>query len=276
MSGVALRLMAVLAHPDDESLGLGGLLAAMAAERVEVAIVTATRGEGGRYLEHRSGPEHPGREKLAEIREAELRCAAEVLGVTDVSILGLADGRVDQAPARETIARIATHYRRFRPQVVVTFAADGAYGHPDHVAMSQFATAAIVTAADAAQALSERGVPLPPHAVAKLYYTVANPDDWEIYQRVFKKLTTTVDGIERAAVPWPDWAITTAVDVRAHWRKAWEAVQCHRSQIASYGGLETLPPEVHEQLWGTEHLYRALSTVNGGRTRETDVFAGLR
>jgi LmbE family N-acetylglucosaminyl deacetylase len=275
MSGAGLRLMAVLAHPDDESLGVGGLLAAMAAERVEVAIVTATRGEGGRYLEHRSGPEHPGREKLGEIREDELRCAARVLGVEDVSILGLPDGGVDQAPARDTIARIATHLRRFRPQVVVTFAPDGAYGHPDHVAMSQFTTAATVVAA-AAQELSHDGAALPPHAIAKLYYTVASPDDWELYQRVFKKLTTTIDGIERAAVPWPDWAITTAVDVRAHWRKAWEAVQCHRSQIASYGGLEELPPEVHERLWGTEHLYRALSTVNGGRGRETDVFAGLR
>jgi len=105
---------------------------------------------------------------------------------------------------------------------------------------------------------------------------VSSPDDWELYQRVFKKLTTTIDGVERAAVPWPEWAITTMVDVRAHWRTAWEAVLCHHSQIASYGGIENLPPEVHEQLWGTEHLYRALSLVNGGRVRETDVFEGLR
>jgi LmbE family N-acetylglucosaminyl deacetylase len=276
MSAAGLRLMAVLAHPDDESLWLGGLLATMAVEQVEVAIVSATRGEGGRYLEHRSGPEHPGREKLGEIREDELRCAARVLGVEDVSILGLHDGAVDQAPARETVARIATHLRRFRPHVVITFAPDGAYGHPDHVAMSQFTTAAAVAAADPLEALTEGSVPLPPHAIAKLYYMVSPRDEWEIYQRVFKKLTTTIDGIEREAVPWPDWAITTAVDTRAHWRRAWEAVQCHRSQIDSYGGLTTLPPEVHEQLWGTEHLYRALSTVNGGRGRETDVCEGLR
>jgi len=122
MTRAALRLMAVLAHPDDESLGLGGLLAATTAQKVEVAIVTATRGEGGRYLEHRSGPEHPGREKLGAIREEELRCAARVLGIEDVTILGLPDGAVDQAPARDTVARIASHFRRFRPQVVVTFA----------------------------------------------------------------------------------------------------------------------------------------------------------
>jgi LmbE family N-acetylglucosaminyl deacetylase len=84
-----------------------------------------------------------------------------------------------------------------------------------------------------------------------------------------------VDGVEREAMPWPDWEITTAVDVRDHWRTVWKAVQCHRSQIASYGGLADLPPEVHEKLWGTEHLYRAFSTVNGGRRRETDVFEGL-
>jgi LmbE family N-acetylglucosaminyl deacetylase len=268
--------MAVLAHPDDESLGLGGLLAATTAQKVEVAIVTATRGEGGRYLEHRSGPDHPGRQKLGEIREEELRCAARVLGIEDVTILGLPDGAVDQAPARDTIARIATHFRRFRPQVVVTFPPDGSYGHPDHVAMSQFTTAAMVEAADGGQDLSLDGAALPPHAVAKLYYMVSSPDDWDLYQRVFKKLTSTVDGVERQANPWPEWAITTAVDVRAHWRTVWEAVQCHHSQIASYGGLENLPPDVHEQLWGTEHLYRVLSTVNGGRVRETDVFEGLR
>src|SRR5262249_31486815 len=159
----ALRLMAVLAHPDDESLGLGGLLAAMTAQKVEVAIVTATRGEGGRYLEHRSGPEHPGREKLGQIREEELRCASRVLGIEDGTSLGLPDGAVDQAPARDTIARIATHFRRFRPQVVVTFAPDGAYGHPDHVAMSQFTTAAVVAAADVSQSLADGSAALPPH-----------------------------------------------------------------------------------------------------------------
>jgi LmbE family N-acetylglucosaminyl deacetylase len=267
-----LRLMAILAHPDDESLGAGGMLAKAAAEGVEVSLVTATRGESGRFLHHRDGPEHPGPERLGVIREAELRAAAEVLGVREVTILGYRDGALDQADHREATARIAGHLRRVRPQVVITFAPDGAYGHPDHIAISQMASAAAVAAADASH---ESGA-AKPHAIQKLYYMVSPRAEWEIYQRVFKRLVSKVDGVEREAVPWPDWEITTWIDTRAHWRTVWKAVLCHQTQMASYAGLNDLTPDVQESLWGSRHLYRAFSTVNGGRKRETDVFEGIR
>jgi LmbE family N-acetylglucosaminyl deacetylase len=87
----ALRLMAVLAHPDDESLGVGGTLAKYASEGVETFLLTATRGDGGRYRGHRAGEaQHPGASALAKIRETELHAAAEVLGVRDV---GRSSGR---------------------------------------------------------------------------------------------------------------------------------------------------------------------------------------
>jgi len=271
----ALRLMAILAHPDDETLGTGGILAKYGAEGVEVSLVTATRGQSGRFLEHRSGPEHPGPEKLGVIREGELRAAAEILGVRDITVLDYRDGALDQAEPREAIALLAAHLRRVRPQVVVTFAGDGAYGHPDHIAISQLTTAAVVAAADPGHR-DDGGRELSSHAVSKLYYLVSPRAEWEIYQRAFKKLVSVVDGVEREAVPWPDWEITTIIDTRAHWRTVWKAAQCHRSQIASYSGLTELRPEVHEELWGHRHFYRALSTVNGGRQRETDLFEGLR
>lgn len=271
-----LRLMAILAHPDDESLGTGGILARYSAEGVEVSLVTATRGQSGRFLHHRSGPEHPGPEKLGIIREAELRAAAEVLGVRDVTVLDYMDGALDQADAREVIGRLASHLRRVRPQVVVTFPADGAYGHPDHIAISQLATAATVAAADPSHKTRSGAAESPSHAISKLYYLVAPRAEWEIYQRVFKRLVSVVDGVEREAVPWPDWAITTAVDTRTYWKTAWKAVQCHRSQMASYAGLTELSAEVHETLWGRPHFYRALSLVNGGRKQESDLFEGLR
>jgi LmbE family N-acetylglucosaminyl deacetylase len=273
MNSVTLRLMAILAHPDDESLGVGGALARYASEGVEVSLVTATRGENGRYLQHREGPEHPGRERLGAIREAELRAAAAALGVKDLTLLGYEDGRLDRADPCEAIGRIVQHVRRVRPHVVITFPPDGSYGHPDHIASSQLATAAMVAAADPAHRSAGASAP---HAVSKLYYFVANQAEWEVYQAVFKKLVSTVDGIERQATAWPEWSITTVVDTREHWPVVWKAVSAHVSQIANYRGLQDLPPERHAALWGARRFYRAYSTVNGGPRRETDLFEGLR
>ena len=140
--------MAVLAHPDDESLGFGGTLAKYASEGVDVSVLTATRGDAGRYRGHPQDHEaHPGARALAEIREGELRAAAAVLGVRELVLLDYHDQQLDSAAPRDVIDGIARHIRRIRPDVVLTFGADGAYGHPDHIAISQFTTAAIVAAA---------------------------------------------------------------------------------------------------------------------------------
>src|SRR5262249_18982490 len=144
-----LRLMAVLAHPDDESLGVGGTLAKYASEDVEVFLITATRGDSGRYRGLRADdPQHPGPSALANIRETELRAAASALVIIEVSLLDFRDQQLDRANPREAVAAIVQHIRRVHPQVVVTFGPEGAYGHPDHIAISQFTTAATVAAAD--------------------------------------------------------------------------------------------------------------------------------
>ena len=267
------RLMAVLAHPDDESLGVGSVLAHYASEGVAVSVVTATRGQGGRFGVHRGGPEHPGPEALGRIREQELRDAAKVLGVSDLAVLDYRDGVLDRADPREATRLIASHLRRVRPQVVITFASDGAYGHPDHIAISQLTTAALVVAADGGAEVPGGAAP---HAVSKLYQLVESKESWAIYQAAFKRLTSTVDGVERQAVPWPDWAITTTIATPKQIDVAWRAVQCHESQLAGYAGLEALTREQHDELWGTRRFYRAMSTVNGGRAREHDLFEGLR
>ena len=100
------RLLAVLAHPDDESLGLGGSLAKYAAEGVETYLVTATRGERGRF--GRQGKGHDPAE-VGRVREAELLAAAKVLGIGEVSILGWPDGGVDQVEAAAAIGAIVRH-----------------------------------------------------------------------------------------------------------------------------------------------------------------------
>lgn len=266
----------MLAHPDDESLGVGGTLAKYASEGVDVFLVTATRGDSGRFHGHRYGdPEHPGPQALANIREAELRAAAAALGVRDVSLLGYHDQQLDRADAREAIARIVAELRRIRPDVVVTFGPDGAYGHPDHIAISQFTTAAIVAAADESFTSEGAGPGVRAHRVSKLYYLAWSETTWRAYQSAVGKLSSTVDGVERHPAPWPDWAITTVIDTSRVWPIAWRAVSCHQSQFASYERLTALPPEQHEMLWGRQSFYRAFSVVNGGRARETDLFEGI-
>ncbi len=113
-----LKLMAVLAHPDDESLGTGGSLAKYGSEGVETYVVTATRGERGRYHD---GTESPGPEAMGRIREQELLDAADALGVEEVSFLDYMDGDLDRVDPNEAIGKIVQHLRRVRPQVVLTF-----------------------------------------------------------------------------------------------------------------------------------------------------------
>lgn len=270
-----LRLMAVLAHPDDESLGCGGTLAKYASEGVAVHLLTATRGERGRFKGQRFGTDgHPGPERMAVLREQELRDAGAALGVREVALLGYRDQEVDRADPAEAAARIAAHIRRVRPHVVLTFGAEGAYGHPDHIAISQFTSAGIVAAADPGFVLPDGTDP--PHRVDKLYQLAWAQEGWAMYQDAFGPVATTVDDRRREAVPWPDWAVTTRLDTRAWWQDVWRAISCHTTQIAGYERLFRLTPAQHEALWGYQAFYRVFSFVNGGRGVESDLFEGLR
>lgn len=266
-----LRLLCVLAHPDDESLGMGGTLAKYASEDIETYLVTATRGERGRFG---SGIEFPGFAAVGKLREAELLAAANELGLREVRFLDYMDGELDQAEPTEIIGKIVAELRRVRPQVVLTFGPEGAYGHPDHIAICQFATAATLCAADPSYSTPDpAGLP---HRVSKLYYMAWSHAKWEAYQAGFRDLKSNVDGIERRAAPWPEWALTTTVDTHKHWQTVWRAVCCHRTQLAIYSQLEDLAEEHHRSMWGTQEFYRVFSLVNGGRSREKDLFEGLR
>lgn len=269
--GDKLKLMCVLAHPDDESLGMGGTLAKYASEGIETYLVTATRGERGRIGDKR---EYPDLEAVGKIREAELLAAAEVLGIREVKFLDYLDGDIDRADPKDAVAKIVVHLRRVRPQVVITFDANGGYGHPDHIAISQLTTAATVCAADSNYTTKYNHQPA--HRVSKLYYMAWTEGKWAAYQAALKELKAKVDGFERRATPWPDWAITTSIDTASHALTVWRAVSCHQSQMSIYQQLKQLPDEHHKALWGTQEFYRAFSLVNGGRKREADLFEGLR
>lgn len=265
-----LRLLAVLAHPDDESMGAGASLAYYAAQGVETYLVTATRGERGWF----GIPEvNPGLNGMARTREAELAAAARVLGIREITYLDYIDGDLDQAAPEEAIRRIVTQIRRIQPQVVFTFPPDGAYGHPDHIAISQFTNAALVCAADA----SYRDPKLhSPHRVSKFYYQVDSVDLVDLIKVLMGGISMEVDGVERPHIGWHTWAITSHLPVKDYWTTAWEAVRCHRSQLPSLGSINDLPAETQKQIWGAGNFYRVYSMVNGGRKVETDLFEGLR
>jgi LmbE family N-acetylglucosaminyl deacetylase len=264
------RLLAVFPHPDDETLGLGGTLAKYAAEGVSTHLVCATRGERGWY--ESEGPD-PGLKEVGQIREAELNCAAECLGLKEVCFLDYIDGEVDQAAPDEIIARIVRHLRRIRPQVIVTFAPDGAYGHPDHIALSQFTAAAIMCAADASFQDQDGQAP---HRTSKLYYMVDSQEIVQFANDSFGGLSMEVDGVTRRHVAWPDWEITTHVDSQRYVEVVSQAVHCHKSQLPGYGPLGASSPEEMSRWFGKGDFYRVFSTVNGGRRPETDLFEGLR
>lgn len=132
-----MRVLACFAHPDDESFTSAGTLAGFAREGHEVAVLTATRGENGR------GPDlgDIGTAELAALRERELRAACAVLRVADVQIVGLPDGGV-RASRMRLEGSVVAAARRFGADALLTFGADGAYGHPDHRAVHEAAKAA--------------------------------------------------------------------------------------------------------------------------------------
>lgn len=265
-----LRLMCVLAHPDDESLGTGGTLAKYAAEGIETYLVTATRGERGWQG---AAHENPGLAVLGAIREAELRGAVAVLGIRELHFLDYIDGDLDQADPAEAIAKIVTHLRRVKPHVVLTFGPAGAYGHPDHVAISQCTIAACIAAADARYTSTSD---LAPHAVSKLYYMTISRALADAYTAVFGELVMQIDGVDRHIVIDDDWAITTRLDTSAYEDTVWNAVFCHTSQLPAYSRLEQVPEQYRKIIWSEETYYRAFSLVNGGRVTERDLFEGLR
>jgi LmbE family N-acetylglucosaminyl deacetylase len=168
-------LLAVFAHPDDESFGTGGTLALYASRGVAVHVLCATRGEAG------SVPEGmlQGYASIAELRETELRCASIHLGLAGLNFLGYRDSGMSgspdnlhpqalvRAPQEKVASDVTLWIRRLRPQVVITFDPVGGYRHPDHIAIHHATVRAFADAADP----KVRTDGLPPFQADKLYFS---------------------------------------------------------------------------------------------------------
>ena len=224
-----LALLAVFAHPDDESLAMGGTLARYARAGVEVSLVCATRGEWGSI----SDPALATRENLAEVREDELRAACQVLGISQLHFLDCPDSDVNHTDWPEVEEKIVRHIRKLRPDVVVTFGPDGLYGHPDHIAVSTLATAAFNSASDASRYTEQLEQGLQPHRASKLYYA-------QFPQTLAAELIASLSVEHESPQIWgfdadsfgvPEELITTRVDVGDEVLKKLQALRCHRTQL---------------------------------------------
>jgi len=156
-----MRILGVFAHPDDEVFVAGGTLAKYVARGAEAMVLCATRGQAGQIRDARVATRHT----LGSVREQELRQACAILGVQHVSCLDYMDGRLRESDFEALVGSIVDVVREFQPDVVITFGEDGAYGHPDHVTISEATTRAFELSQHELDGQSQ------PHAPARLYHS---------------------------------------------------------------------------------------------------------
>lgn len=157
------RILAVYAHPDDECYCSGGTLAKYSSAGAETTVISATKGQAGQINDTRIAV----RATLGKVREQELYRSCEQLTVRHVECWDYMDGGLKDAPWEQLVGDVVCAIRKYRPHIVLTFGADGAYGHPDHVAIGEATTAAFQVAGDA-KAYSYHD--LAPHTPDRLYY----------------------------------------------------------------------------------------------------------
>ena len=216
-------LLAVFAHPDDESYRAGGTLALLARQGVRVQVLTATRGGAGSC----GAPPLCTTEKLPVVSERELCCACAALGIECPILLDYQDGCLADADPETIVAEILSVVTDIRPQVMLTFGPDGLSGHPDHIAIGQFAAEAYRRSVD-----------------VSALYTLAVP----------QSLADTLGMSQIYALP--DEAITLAVDVSETWEAKLKAIQCHATQLSS-SFITRAPLELQRLFLGTEYFVRA-------------------
>jgi LmbE family N-acetylglucosaminyl deacetylase len=307
-----LTLMTVHAHPDDETIGTGGLMARAVRDGHRVVLITGTRGEQGEIVvPEMDTPEN--HRRLGDIRMRELEEAMGVLGVTEWDNLGYRDsdmmgrpGNRDprtfwQADLDEATGRLVWFIRRYRPDVVTTYNAFGGYGHPDHIRVHDVSVPAFQRAGDPiwypGQLAPEHGGSGPaeadgglaPWAPRKLYEqaipasvrTAMSERLAAQGQRSFwmppedatpEQLAEFEAFVVKALVP--DESITTWVDVADLLPQKWEAIQRHVTQISMTNGFMAAGYEGWAEFWSREAYILRESRVPT-TIPETDVFAGL-
>lgn len=261
-------LLAVLAHPDDESIACGGLLAWCAQLGTDVSLLCMTRGEHGR-----------GAGDVGGTRSRELEAAARALGIGCVTLLHHEDGMLPWLSAEALRSAIEAGIRARRPEVVITFDADGLYWHPDHIAVHELTTAAIVRLGDDAPALYY--VTMPPASMRAVADHAA-----QAFRRNSGSAPASTGkdaepgGARDADGRQPPWSIlgvpdpdafgsgaaapTLVIDAGHVATRKLGALACHASQFAS-SALAHVTERDAPRLLGVEH-YRRAAAGAAGRT----------
>ena len=234
-------LLAVFAHPDDETFRCGGTLALLARRGVRVQLLTATRGEAG----SRGDPPLCRPEDMAAVREAELRCACAALGIEPPRLLDYHDGALSNVDEEEGAGFVLAVVRELRPLALLTWPADGLSGHADHVAVSRWASLAFERA------------------------SVLGPDEpLALYHLAIPRSVAETLGLSHLH-SLPDEEVTLTVDVSSVWEQKMAAIACHRTQ-AGASPIMAAPAEKQRVFLGKEHFRRAAARQG------MDLFAALR
>ncbi|MGD0195843.1 MAG: N-acetyl-1-D-myo-inositol-2-amino-2-deoxy-alpha-D-glucopyranoside deacetylase [Candidatus Dormibacteria bacterium] len=284
MADSQLRLMAVHAHCDDETITMGGTLATYADRGVKTCVVCCTDGKLATIVAA-DMPEETTRPHLAEIREGELREACRILKVDEVEFLRYGDSGMAGTPTNflpdafwmtpidEATGRIVAQIRRFRPHVVVTYDGNGGYGHPDHI-QTHRATLLAVEAARLKPMFKEAGEPW---RVQKLYFTAFPRSQFD---RMVE--TAKAAGVDS---PWgdanademefltADEDVTTTIGTADVIARKRDALRAHHSQISDDWPQLTMPDEILRQ-FSDEYFQLAISR-RPAVLPETDLFAGV-
>jgi LmbE family N-acetylglucosaminyl deacetylase len=266
-------LMAVHAHPDDEAIGTGGILARYSDEGVRTVLVTCTNGELG---DAPGGlkPGDPGHDPdvVVPLRRRELEASCEVLGVSQLELLGYHDSGMDgwpqndapgsfwRTPVEEPAARLSQLMRTYEPQVVVTYDENGFYGHPDHIQANRVTLAA----------LEQSGI------AAKLYYTAVGRGRIKQFRDLMAEAGTQPpeEVVENPDFGTPDELITTEIDVSAVAGRKYASLGAHASQSDNIFFLQ-MGEELFSAVMGSESFVRVIDPT-GAPVPEDDLFAGLR
>lgn len=274
-------LLAVFAHPDDEAFGTGGTISRYASQGIKVSLICATRGEAGEI----SDPELATPETLGQVREGELRCAAETMGVAELIFLdyrdsGMAGAPENQderafinAPAAQVIGQLAAIIRRIRPDAVLTFEPFGGYGHPDHIAAHRHTVAAFHAAADP-EYRPELG---PSWQARRLFYTAIPRSFFDEMRNQMVEAGLELDDLAPLNNPdmgWPDEMVNVRIDVSSSVDQKWDALRCHRTQFGPGNLFRRLPEHQVKKLMSKEDFALAWPEPPNG-LRLDDLFSGL-